>query len=68
MPLIWDELEREKIALSRPTTFNTIKLIKEKPDLDFFDIRETRQKETATDVIRQAFSFGVEDIRDWITL
>jgi penicillin G amidase len=67
MPLIWDELEREKIALSRPTTFNTIKLIKEKPDLEFFDIQETRQKETATDVIRRAFSFGVEDVRDWIT-
>jgi penicillin amidase len=67
MPLLWDELDQEKVALSRPTTFNTIKLLKEKPDLSFFDIQTTTKKETATDVIRQAFTFGVEDIQDWIT-
>ena len=66
MPLVWDELKREKIVLSRPTSFNTIKLLKEKPDFVFFDIQGTQKKETATDVIRKAFTFGVEDIADWI--
>ncbi|WP_276373619.1 penicillin acylase family protein [Chryseolinea sp. H1M3-3] len=66
MPLVWDELNQEKVSLSRPTTFNTIKLTKEKPDLIFFDIQSTPEKETAPDVIRKSFSFGVEDIEDWV--
>ena len=67
MPMIWDELKREKIVLSRPTSFNTIRLLKEKPDFVFFDVEGTQKKETATDVIQNAFTFAVEDIADWIT-
>jgi penicillin amidase len=66
--LIWDELDTGKVPMSRPTTFNTLKLIKEKPELPFFDIQSTPKKETAPDVIRRAFSFGVEDIEDWIAV
>ncbi len=66
MTLAWDELNNEKIILSRPTSFNTIKLIRDKPDLSFFDIQGTQEKETARDVVRKAFTFGVEDIEDWI--
>lgn len=65
MPLIWDELEKEGAALSRPTTYNTIKLIKEKPDLSFFDIQSTPEKETAGDVVRKAFSIAIEGIEKW---
>ncbi|HKZ38597.1 MAG TPA: penicillin acylase family protein, partial [Chryseolinea sp.] len=66
MSMAWDEMERQEVALSRPTTYNTIKLIKEKPDLVFFDIQGTSEKETAADVVRKAFILGVEDIHDWI--
>jgi penicillin amidase len=66
MPLIWDELKREKIVLSRPTSFNTIRLIKEKPDFVFFDVEGTQKKETASDLIHSAFTFAVEDMGDWI--
>jgi penicillin amidase len=66
MALIWDELTEEKVSLSKPTTFNTLRLIKEKPDFTFFDIQSTQEKETAPDVIRKAFAFGVEGIEDWI--
>lgn len=65
MPLIWDELEKDGVALSRPTTYNTIKLIKEKPDLSFFDIQGTPEKETAGDVVRKAFSVAIEGIEKW---
>jgi penicillin amidase len=65
MPLIWDELEKNKITLTRPTTYNTIRLIKEKPDLTFFDIQGTPEKETARDVLRKAFALSVEDIDKW---
>ncbi|HEY9049376.1 MAG TPA: penicillin acylase family protein [Ohtaekwangia sp.] len=67
MPLTWDELEKNQVTLSRPTTYNTIRLIKEKPDLSFFDIAGTPEKETARDVIRKAFALGVQDIREWET-
>ncbi len=67
MALVWDEMDSEETTLSKPTSYNTIKLIKEKPDLIFFDIQSTSEKETAQDVIRKAFIFGVEDIKDWIT-
>jgi penicillin G amidase len=65
MPLVWDEMVVEKTALTRPTTYNTIKLIKEKPDLSFFDVQATNEKETAKDVVRKAFSAGVQDIGTW---
>jgi penicillin amidase len=67
MPLAWDEFAREDVALSRPTTYQTIKLIKEKPDLTFFDVQSTSAKETAHELVRQAFSAGVKDIEKWKT-
>jgi penicillin amidase len=67
MPLLWDEMEKEGIALARPTTYQTIKLLKEKPDLSFFDIQKTSTTETAGDVIRNAFSLAVKDIEKWKT-
>jgi penicillin amidase len=65
MPLIWDEMEKEGTLLSWPTTFNTIKLITEKPDFVFFDIKSTSEKETAKEVIQKAFARGVDDIVKW---
>ena len=67
MPLLWDEMDNERFSLERPTTYTTIKLLKEKPDLSFFDIQQTKEKETAGDVIRKAFILGVEDIEEWKT-
>jgi len=64
-PLVWDEMESEKLDLARPTIYNTIKLIKEKPDLIFFDLQQTAEKETAKDIVQKAFSLAVEDIADW---
>ena len=65
MPLLWDEMQNKEVNLARPTTFNTIKLLKEKPDLSFFDIQQTDEKENAGDVIRKAFILGVQDIEKW---
>ncbi|MBS1488631.1 MAG: penicillin acylase family protein [Bacteroidetes bacterium] len=64
-PMIWDEIENSKIPLPYPTSYTTIKLIKEKPDLRFFDIQSTPEKETITDVARKSFSESVEEIEKW---
>jgi penicillin amidase len=65
MPLLWDEMKNEQVILARPTTFNTIKLLKEKPGLSFFDIQQTEEQEDAGSVIRKAFILGVQDIEKW---
>ena len=67
MPLLWDEMRESRHALARPTAYTTIKLLREKPNLPFFDIQETEQTETAGDVIRKAFVMGVDAIEEWKT-
>ncbi len=41
MPMIWDEMNDQKYSLAIPTQYTTIKLIKENPELVFFDIKST---------------------------
>ena len=65
MPLIWDEMDSAHVAMRRPTTFNTIYLLKHNPSLSFFDILSTPEKETAAEVVQQAFSKGVAAIEEW---
>lgn len=66
-PLVWDEIKTSQVALEYPTTYTTIKLIKDRPDLSFFDILETPEKETAREVVQRAFNKGVETIESWKT-
>jgi penicillin amidase len=65
MPMIWDEMDSAHVETRYPTTFNTIWLIKNKPDFSFFDQIATPEKETAKDIIRKAFSIGVRNIEEW---
>lgn len=64
-PLVWDEIKEAKVTLDYPTTYTTIKLLKEHPDLSFFDVLATPEKETAHEVVQQAFIKGVEAIETW---
>ncbi|GHN02919.1 beta-lactam antibiotic acylase [Cytophagales bacterium WSM2-2] len=64
-PMIWDEIDSAKVSLPEPTTYQTLKLMKEKPDLNFFDIVSTPEKETASDVARKSFSKSVLDMAKW---
>lgn len=65
MPMIWDEMNDSKIALERPTSYTTIKLLKEKPDLSFFDIQSTPEKETAKEIVHKSLSLAVAKISNW---
>ncbi|MBX2963420.1 MAG: penicillin acylase family protein [Cyclobacteriaceae bacterium] len=64
-PMIWDEIRNDQLSLSYPTAWNTINLMKTKPDLEFYDRKDTPEIETLTDLIRQSFSMAVEDIMEW---
>ncbi len=65
MPLIWDEMDSAHVEMRDPTTFNTIWLIKNKPDFSFFDQIATPEKETAKEIVRKAFAIGVKNIEEW---
>jgi penicillin amidase len=65
LPMIWDEMDNDKVALERPTSYTTIKLLKEKPDLSFFDIQQTPEKENAADLVLKSLGLAVEKISKW---
>jgi len=65
MPMTWDEMSDDRVLLERPTTYQTIKLLKEQPDFKFFDVRETSETENARDVIRASFKYAVQKIEEW---
>ncbi len=62
---IWDELRSDSLSLAYPTTWNTIHLIKTKPDFVFFDDQSTAEKETLTYLVRQAFKKSVNEVENW---
>ncbi len=62
---IWDEMRNDSVSLSYPTSWNTSYLIRTQPELPFFDIQSTPEKETITDLIRQAFKKSVEEVEAW---
>ncbi len=65
MSLTWDEMNNSTTSLSRPTSFNTVKFIQEKPDFSFFDIQQTPEKETAKEIIIKSFQLAVQDVQKW---
>jgi penicillin amidase len=65
MPLIWDEMRRDDLSLSTPTSWNTINLMKNHPDLVFYDLQSSPEKESLKDIINLAFKQGVEEVEKW---
>jgi penicillin amidase len=62
---IWDEMRSDSLALSFPSAWNTISLIRTKPDFEFFDDRSTPERETLTQLVNQAFKKSVADVSKW---
>ena len=65
IPLTWDELRKEGTALYNPTTYRTIQLLKEQPNLPWFDNQETPEKENAQMLLINAFRKGVANVEEW---
>lgn len=65
VPMVWDEFEDNKVALPWPSTYLTIKLMKEQPELSFFDNKKTPEKETVKEIIRKSFDEAVGVISKW---
>ncbi|HEX8060260.1 MAG TPA: penicillin acylase family protein, partial [Cyclobacteriaceae bacterium] len=65
MPLTWDEFSDLKNYIDPPTTFTTIKLLKDQPALPYFDMKSTSEVETARELLRKSFKLGVDAIETW---
>lgn len=67
MYMLWDEMyANSNYKLSVPTDYNTIKLIKERSDIDFFyDSKNTEKKENRDDIVLHSFKVSVAAIEDW---
>jgi penicillin amidase len=66
MPTLWDEMSNREYALSRPTTYNTIKLMKEEPSLDFFSRnRDNIHGGNLNNALVSSFIAGVFSIEEW---
>lgn len=64
-PLIWDEMEKEGMALIKPHVFNTIYLMNNDPYNKYFDKLGTEKVETAMDLINESFAMAVAEIENW---
>jgi len=64
-PMVWDDLDSTHVAIQYPTAYNTIQLIKNLPNLSFFDLVATPETETAKDIVRKSFSEGVKYMEEW---
>ena len=59
--MLWDEFDRDDLALARPFTYQTIFLLKNNGDMEFMDIVETKdKKETAEDLFLLSFKEAVK--------
>ncbi len=65
MPMVWDELDSAHVAMQYPTAYNTIHLIKNLPNLSFFDLVATPEVENATEILQKSFSISVQTMEDW---
>ena len=63
--LTWDEFDVDDVTLDRPFTYQTIYLLKNQPENEFMDVKETPEKETAKDLFLPTFKETAKELIDW---
>ncbi|MBX2943856.1 MAG: penicillin acylase family protein [Cyclobacteriaceae bacterium] len=64
---IWDEMTSSTVALSLPSDFVTIQLMKTDSALSFYDVQSTPEKEDLPTLIQQNFVKGIDRLDVWKT-
>jgi len=62
---VWDEMRNSPVALPLPSDYMTWWLLKNRPDLSFYDHQQTPEKETSADVIWMAFEKALARVSAW---
>ncbi len=63
--LMFDEFDSAKVSLDIPNESGIIRLMKSKPDFEFFDIKSTPEEEDLTRLVNLAFHEGMQRISVW---
>ena len=63
--MTWDEFENQEVSLYRPSIYNTIYLMQNQPDFEFFDIRATHSLESAPELFRRSFDKALDSLDSW---
>nr|WP_299345169.1 penicillin acylase family protein [Allomuricauda sp.] len=63
--LAWDELVNHQKLMVKPSNYRTYKLLREFPNLKWWDIESTPQKEDAEGLIRAAYKQMISEINQW---
>lgn len=64
-PTLWDEIKNDSLTLRFPSTYQTIYLLKNNPDNEFMDIKETEKIENAKDIFLITFKEAVSKLDKW---
>lgn len=62
---LWEEFDRDDLALSKPDDYNTIRMITQVPGLPFYDNQNTPADESAADIVRWSFTQTVDSLMRW---
>jgi penicillin amidase len=65
--MTWDEFETSEVALHWPDSYQTVWLLKNHPELDFFDRLATAEKETAAAIVKASFEQAVKSLDELST-
>ena len=63
--LTWDEFKIDNVALDKPFSYQTIYMLKNYPQDEFMDIKDTPKKETAKDLFLITFKETAKDLINW---
>ena len=63
--LTWDEFDDQELALTKPSTYNTIYLLKQDSISKFFDNENTTRIESPTDLINESFVIAMGNLANW---
>ncbi len=63
---LWDEIDSSETKVYRPSWFNTVKILKERPAFFMIDNQSTAVKETVGDLFRLTFKETIEDLEDYL--
>ena len=62
---IWDEFDTIKFDYRKPSNYNTFYLIKNFPELKYYDIVSTEKTENLSDIINLSFELMKDSIDNW---
>jgi penicillin G amidase len=63
--MTWDEMTESDLSYNLPEDYSMIRLMKTQPDLPFWDVASTKEKETLPDILHKSFSAAIKRVSEW---